>query len=52
MAPDELNIDNNQQKIRAHDNGSKREEVRPVGAMGECDLIIWGRSSWAGEVKN
>ena len=37
MAPDELNIHNNQPKTRAHDKGSKREEVRPVG----CDGEVW-----------
>ena len=53
MAPDELNIHNNQPKTRAHD--PKEVNARRFGrwgAIGECDLIVWGRSSWAGDVKN
>jgi len=51
MAPDELNLCNNQPKTRARDEGCMSEEVRPMGSAGGAQIDRLGTIKLGGGIK-
>ena len=52
MAPDELNLYNNQPKTRAHDEGCMGEGVQPMGSAGGARIDRLGTIKLGGGIKN
>ena len=52
MAPDELNLRNNQPKTCARDEGCMGEGVQLVGSAGRARIDRWGMIKLGGGIKN